>query len=190
MVEYVGEDGRKLGADALRNVDCFVQAEVHVPVRQATERAGAADPTCVQTQDRIAEQVVGCDRVAEHIGSEAAGANTIRTEHVVVARTALGVGTECDGVFSRTEARAVKEVAGIAFAVCLSLGSGIDLDRYTAARREDRRECPAAQNVSDKTLLALEERRLVHEEHVVDKLTIPRLNAVVTIQVEGVGGSV
>ena len=42
VVQYVGENYRELRADALGNVDRFLDAEVQVPVVQATNIAGEA----------------------------------------------------------------------------------------------------------------------------------------------------
>ena len=56
MVENVGNDGRELGAHALRNVDRFTQAEVHIPVGHAAEipPAGAARVQTLSVADDCA----------------------------------------------------------------------------------------------------------------------------------------
>src|SRR5580658_1065927 len=78
-----------------------------------------------------------------------------------------------------------KEVCVVPGTVFLTAsGRGEQLDRSTAARREDRRERPSAQRPSQQSILSLIKRRLVHKERVVDELAVKVLNAIHRIGVE------
>ena len=174
MVEDVGEDGREFGTDPLRNVDRLAHAEVDIPVGHSAENAGAAGATRVQTQDWAAKQVVGGYRIGEQIGTEAVGADTVRAENVVVARTALRVVPEAMA-FSPGVPMSVpfKKLMPSPSPNALPLADTVDCERYPACRRQHRSKGPATEDASCESFLALEERRLVHEEHVVDEFTVP-----------------
>ena len=57
MVEDVRKDGAELHAEALRNHDVLLDAEVHVPEGLTAEIARTAVMPIVETQDWVAEQL-------------------------------------------------------------------------------------------------------------------------------------
>src|SRR2546427_2394901 len=60
MVQNVHEYEVRFKIEALRNFEVFLDAEVHVPIREAAQNTKAA-VTGIQTQNRLAELIIcGC----------------------------------------------------------------------------------------------------------------------------------
>src|SRR5690348_6574325 len=68
VVQHVGKDHLKFGVHTLGDEELLLEAEVHVPVGQSSERANAASPV-VDSQNGGANLTIDGNRIGEHVGS-------------------------------------------------------------------------------------------------------------------------
>src|SRR5262249_16921671 len=138
-------------------------AQVEVPGRQTTKATGAS-AVVIKTKNQAAESGINCCRVLEHVDTHSA----IRRIGVCADRTRdslAGVGGIASLVWHQESCLlvgaafvAVYFTKGLARTIRPSLYGNVQWK--SAARGEQRSECPAVQEAPQDALLVLEEPRL------------------------------